>query len=112
MYIVLKTSAPIFYCFNNTQGTDRDHVLTHIAAGLATLCKSPVLDRKKVEGQRGICFDLGLMKDILKLEVLTFCCFWLQSVRYEPFKMTVMIFVTKNDVYNVQGIFVSSDITL
>ena len=45
MYIVLTTSAPVFCCFNNTRGTDRDHLLTHISAGLATLCKSPVLDR-------------------------------------------------------------------
>ena len=37
-YIVLTTSAPVFYCFNNTQGTDRDHFLTH---------KSQVLGRKK-----------------------------------------------------------------
>ena len=46
MYIVLTTSAPVFHCFNNTQGTDHDHFLTHVAAGLATLCKSPVLYRK------------------------------------------------------------------
>ena len=47
MYIVLSTSAPVFYCFNNTQGIGRDHFLTHLAVGLASLCKSPVLDRKK-----------------------------------------------------------------
>ena len=47
MYIVLTISAPVSYCFNDTQGTDRDHFLTHIVAGLATLCKSPVLDREK-----------------------------------------------------------------
>ena len=47
MYIVLTTSPPVFYCFNNTQGTDRDHFLTHIDAGLATFCKSPVRDRKR-----------------------------------------------------------------
>ena len=41
------TSAPVFYCFDNTQSTDCDHFLIHIAAGLATLCKSPALDRKK-----------------------------------------------------------------
>ena len=30
MYIVLTSSAPVFYYFNNTQGTDRDHLLnTH-----------------------------------------------------------------------------------
>ena len=46
MYIVFTTSAPVF-CFNKTQGTDRDHLLTHIAAGLAMLCESPVLHRKK-----------------------------------------------------------------
>ena len=34
MHIVLTISAPVFYHFNNTQGTDRDHFLTHIAAGL------------------------------------------------------------------------------
>ena len=49
MYIVLVPSAPVFYCFYSTQGTDRDHFLTHIAAGLATLCKSLVLDRKEEE---------------------------------------------------------------
>ena len=47
MIIVLTTSAPAFSCFNNTQDTDVDHFLTHIAAGLATVCNSPVLDRKK-----------------------------------------------------------------
>ena len=47
MYLVLRTSAPVFYCFPNTQGTDRDNLLTHLAAGLAVLFKSPVLDRKK-----------------------------------------------------------------
>ena len=52
LYIVLTTSAPVFYCFNNSQGTNRDHLLTHIAAGLATLCKSPVLDRKKKKNKR------------------------------------------------------------
>ena len=52
MYIVLTILAPVFYCFNNTQGTDHDHFLTHIAAGLAMLCKSPVLDRKKKISKR------------------------------------------------------------
>ena len=52
MYIVLAISAPVSYCFNNTQGSDRDHFLTHIAAGLATLCKSPVLERKKKKKKR------------------------------------------------------------
>ena len=47
MYIALTTRAPVFYCLNNTHGTDCDLFLAHIAAGLATLCKSPVLDRKK-----------------------------------------------------------------
>ena len=29
-YIILTSSPPVYYCFNNTQGTDRDHVLnTH-----------------------------------------------------------------------------------
>ena len=37
----------------NTEGTDHDHLLTHIAAGLATLCKSPVLDRRKENAMRG-----------------------------------------------------------
>ena len=45
--ILLTTSAPVVYCFYNSQGTDCDHFLTHIAAGLTTLCMSPVLDSKK-----------------------------------------------------------------
>ena len=54
MYIALTTSAPVFYCFDNTQGTDRDHFLTHMAADLAMLCKSPVLDRKKKKKKKAV----------------------------------------------------------
>ena len=54
-----------------------------------------------------MCLDLSLLKDknILKLEVLTFCCrVWLQSVNMNLFEMIVVIFVTKNGVYNVSGV--------
>ena len=54
-----------------------------------------------------MCLDLSLLKDknILKLEVLTFCCrVWLQSVNNESFKMVVVILVTKIGVYNVSGV--------
>ena len=70
MYIVLTTSAPVFYCFNYTQGTDRDRLLTHIAAGLATLCKSPILDRKKKQQRLFFILAFSLRPYLLILQLV------------------------------------------